>query len=119
MDKLKIAAVALAVSVSAVQLARADSITPVTSGYIVHFADLNLASDQGAATLYARLQHAARRVCEPLAGKELDRRRDYRACLEEVVSTALAHIDRPSVTERYQSQLTQRPTERLELASAR
>jgi UrcA family protein len=65
---------------------------------IVSYADLDLSNPAGADTLYERIKAAARKVCAPLATKELSRIGLWRDCYEQAVSNAVATIDRPTLT---------------------
>jgi len=65
----------------------------------VRFEDLNTASAQGAAVLYARVKHASESVCQ-----DLDSRRDlglmqlHAQCVHRALGDAIAMINRPAVT---------------------
>jgi UrcA family protein len=62
----------------------------------VKFADLNVSSAKGAATLYARIQWAAREVCHPV--EELYfRSKAYDACVHKAIADAVATVDRPAL----------------------
>jgi len=64
----------------------------------VAYGDLNLDSEQGAKTLYARLRSAAREVCTPFESIELARRIVRQACVDHAVTSAVGQINRPTVT---------------------
>jgi UrcA family protein len=104
---MKIAAV-LAVSflVLGALDARADD-TEVNT-YKVLYADLNLDREAGVAALYQRLRVAAKRVCSDVASPMLASRKTYAACIERAVSTAVAQIDRPMLSD-YAAQRLRRP----------
>ena len=70
---------------------------------VVHFADLDLSSSQGAAVLYRRLRTAAETVCAPLDGRDLERHMRFEACEQSALSRAVAEVDRPALTEYYRA----------------
>jgi UrcA family protein len=70
----------------------------------VRFADLNLASDKDVATLYHRIQWAARLVCldatfmsDPLRVKKLE------LCIDATVERAIGNVNRPLLTALHRS----------------
>jgi len=65
----------------------------------VQFADLNLDSKAGIVTLYQRIKGAARRVCGDQANERLVAKHTYAVCLDLAVSTAVARIDRPTLSD--------------------
>ncbi len=66
---------------------------------LVKFADLDTSNAQGAATLYRRLNAAAKSVCQDLEpGRELARVRVYTDCIHTALSNAIVKINRPAVT---------------------
>jgi UrcA family protein len=68
---------------------------------VVHFADLDLSRSQGAAVLYQRLRAASETVCAPLDGRDLERHVRFKECVQSALSTAVAEVDRPALTEHY------------------
>lgn len=70
--------------------------------YVVRFADLDLSKMAGATALYDRLQRAARVVCDPLESRDLAFATRYRACMDQAVSSAVASINRPLLSEYHQ-----------------
>jgi UrcA family protein len=81
-----------------VSIAKADSSFEPRS-ITVHFADLNTANSQGAATLYRRLQSAAASVCrDPEPSKQLARVWAYTDCVHTAMSNAVAKVNRPALT---------------------
>jgi UrcA family protein len=59
---------------------------------VVRYADLDLASDAGVATLYRRLRGAATTVCRPLQSPVLASRRAWRECHDAALAGAVAGI---------------------------
>lgn len=91
---------ALAASILAFTALDAQATSPVEIGSItVSYADLNLDHQAGAAALYQRIKTAAHRLCNDNAGQTLVQKRAYASCLEQAVSTAVARVDRPALTD--------------------
>jgi UrcA family protein len=68
----------------------------VTHSVKVSFADLNLDSQAGAATLYRRIQNAARQVCSPDPGdRAIQRYRDWKSCYDTAVGNAVGKVNSP------------------------
>jgi len=65
---------------------------------VVAYGDPNLDSEQGAKVLYARLRNAARSVCFPLEGRDLNRIALWQGCVDNAVSSAVMQINKASVT---------------------
>ncbi len=61
----------------------------------VNYADLDLQSPAGAATLYRRISSAARRVCDAGDSRDLRAQQAARRCREAAVDRAVATIDSP------------------------
>ncbi len=71
----------------------------VTHSVKVSFADLNLSTDAGAATLYDRIQHAARSVCSPNPGERaLESFRDSKECYATAIKNAVGKVNSPLLT---------------------
>jgi UrcA family protein len=105
-------ATALVASILALTTLDARSAAPADDAYsvTVKFADLDLDREAGIAQLYARIKGAARRVCEQQAGEQPGARETYPVCVKRAVSTAVARIDRPMLSE-YSAQLARKPAE--------
>jgi UrcA family protein len=78
--------------------AQASGPTDEAYSVTVKFADLDLNRQAGIAKLYVRIQGAARRVCVEQASDQLANP-TYRACVKRAVSTAVARIDRPMLSD--------------------
>jgi UrcA family protein len=66
----------------------------------VQFADLDLSKPEGAATLFGRIKGAAKAVCSAHSkGKTPADMQRYAACIEFAVSTAVARVDEPVLTD--------------------
>jgi UrcA family protein len=75
---------------------------PLTT--VVHFADLNLSTAQGAKRLYTRLRVAATEVCVPLESASAAGASEHRACVTKAIDDAVAVINLPLVSEYHRSQ---------------
>lgn len=62
----------------------------------VNFADLNATNPQGVAALYARIERAAREVCQPLEERYF-KSTVHDACVHKAIADAVAKIDRPAL----------------------
>jgi UrcA family protein len=74
-------------------LALADDPPPTVKLQIPHNMD-----KVHAAQLYRQIQRAAQQVCEPLDGKELERKRLYNSCVARAVADAVAQVRSPQLT---------------------
>ena len=70
---------------------------------MVHFADLDLTRNEGAAILYQRLRAAAETVCGPRQDRELAKAADFKTCVQSALASAVMTIDRPRVTAYYRA----------------
>ena len=69
----------------------------------VDYSDLNLSTINGAATLYQRIEGAARFVCgEP--GRHLDEQRYWKSCYGDAVNRAVSEVNNPLLTSLYRKQ---------------
>jgi UrcA family protein len=105
--KLATALVASILSLTALD-ARAAAPTGDAYSITVRFADLNLDRQAGIAELYVRIKGAARRVCAEQANDQLVAERNSPNCVKRAVSTAVARIDRPMLSD-YVAQLGGKP----------
>lgn len=67
----------------------------VTKSQVVKYADLNLATDDGAQTLYRRIKAAARQVCD--GADDNFGHSEYRKCINKAVDDAVAKVDRQTL----------------------
>lgn len=79
----------------------ARSALPSDDAYTVtvKFADLDLDHEAGVIKLHARIRGAARRVCYQQASDESGVKQADPVCVKRAVSTAVARIDRPMLSE--------------------
>ena len=54
----------------------------------IHYRDLDLTTDTGAAALQQRIAHAAARVCGPVDGLTLEDRARFQACRDTAIASA-------------------------------
>ena len=74
---------------------------------VVHFTDLNLASADGAQSLYRRLSAATEHVCMPLPNRgNLKDAEDYSNCTTNALRYAVQDINNPALTQVYQAETT-------------
>jgi UrcA family protein len=62
----------------------------------VKFADLNVSNPAAAATLYARIQRAARQVCPVLDVRNLSSE-SHGACVHKSIADAVAKVNQPAL----------------------
>jgi UrcA family protein len=62
----------------------------------VNYRDLNLSTIAGATTLYQRLTHAARSVCDE--GPGVDAYREWKSCYQAAIADAVAKVNNPLLT---------------------
>lgn len=94
-------AIALAASMLSLTAPGAQAAAPNghTHSITVEFGDLDLDRQAGVAKLYLRIKGAARRACDEQSNDQTVMKQIYLACVKDAVSTAVARIDRPLLTE--------------------
>jgi UrcA family protein len=70
---------------------------------VVAYGDLDLSRDSGVATLYARINSAARRVCEPMDDLLEKLSRDRLDCREDAIARAVSEVNSPALTSYHQA----------------
>ena len=102
-------ATALVASILSLTTLAARGAGPTDDAYsvTVKFADLDLNRQAGIARLYVRIKGAARRVCNQQANDQ-QVNQTYPVCVKSAVSTAVARVDRPMLTD-YVAQLAGNP----------
>jgi UrcA family protein len=63
----------------------------------VKYADLNVSSSQGAATLYDRIRVAAHKVCQPVDSRNLALMPRTEACVRKAIADAVKTVNQPSL----------------------
>jgi UrcA family protein len=94
-------ATALVASILSLATLDARSAGLADDGYAVSvkFGDLDLTREAGIARLYARIKGAAGRVCYQQSIDQPGAQETYPVCVRRAVSTAVARIDRPMLSE--------------------
>lgn len=92
---LKTSALLIAIAAIIAPAARASNIEPTSE--TVHFADLNVASPEGAAMLFKRIRAAAQEVCRDLdAGYfDLALMQRHEACVRNAIGSAVEQVGTP------------------------
>jgi len=67
----------------------------------VHFADLDLTTEQGAHTLYRRIQSAAQSVCPSADFRDLERSAMSQSCQEQAIARAVQAVSSPRLAAVY------------------
>ena len=87
---------------AATQIANAADPTDATLRHVkVQFSDLDLASVDGATTLYRRLQSAAESVCAEHGTRDVGSVSRVKTCISAAMSAAVVDISQPSLTTYY------------------
>jgi UrcA family protein len=68
---------------------------------VVHVSDLNLRSESGVQRLYARLENAARVVCDDGASREIAQIVAARRCMQATLRDAVESVHLDSLSEAY------------------
>jgi UrcA family protein len=90
---------ALALGVATTSNAADEFVPKVT----VKYADLDIATSVGAATLYRRIQFAADNVCWQMYSNEAAYRRNKERCLQQVIARAVSQVNQPMLTAAYEA----------------
>jgi UrcA family protein len=91
------AATLIAVAALAGTAANAEDAVPSQA---VKYGDLNLSSAQGAATLYKRIEAAARGVC-PASGRQIDQITSRQSCYDQAIARAVRQVNSSTLTAYY------------------
>jgi UrcA family protein len=92
-------AVILAASILSFASAAAQAAVPkIEESITVHYADLDLDRMPGVVALYLRIKGAAHSLCKPELSERLASRKTYRNCMDNAVTTAVARINRPALS---------------------
>jgi UrcA family protein len=101
-SKVAICTALCAMSVISLSASVGASEWPGIPSRVVNFADLDLTRSAGVAALYARIQLAARHVCEPVVPRDLGSEQRGRACAAHAVEQAVADVNAPQLTSYHQ-----------------
>jgi len=97
-----VAAVSLASVGMAAHAAQADDVPTRT----VHYADLNLNTDAGVATLYNRIRYAAHLVCGNVDPIRLEEASMAKGCIDKAVFSSVTAINNPKLTSEYNAHVS-------------
>jgi UrcA family protein len=67
----------------------------------VHYSDLNLSTQAGAAVLYKRIRNAAIEVCGDVDSRRLDEAAAAQACVDRAIATSVRSVNSPKLTGEY------------------
>jgi UrcA family protein len=68
---------------------------------IVKYADLDVSTPQGAATLYNRIRFASEAVCAPSDRSDLGSTFSWRKCVKQAIAGAVAKVNQPALSAVY------------------
>jgi UrcA family protein len=69
----------------------------------VRYGDLDVNKAEGAQALYKRLNRAAKTVCAPLQGRDLQSSIEHRTCIGEALANAVVDVNQPLLTQHHKS----------------
>jgi UrcA family protein len=95
MKSIKYFLAAAALSVSGFAAAGTNDVNSV----VVRYADLNLDSQAGIASLHKRIRNAAESVCSPLETRILGLRKAYAECVETAVTDGIVAVGNANLTQ--------------------
>jgi UrcA family protein len=101
--KTLFASAALLLAAQGVSAADVISVGYTQLSETVSYADLDVNKPEGAQALYKRLNRAAKTVCAPLRGRDLQRASEHRACLGEALANAVGEVNQPLLTQHHNS----------------
>lgn len=90
-------AAAVAPTITSAAAPAASPADTITESKLVRYYDLDLSKPADAARLYARIRHAAARVCPSSWGDS-----PQRDCYDAAVAAAVAHVNKPLLSARHQ-----------------
>jgi UrcA family protein len=108
-----------ALAPSAVQISQAATTEVVQLSRKVEYADLDLSQMNGAKVLYQRLRGAARLVCAPLEGRDLQQDRLHSTCVHDAIASSVAQVNKPLLTQHFVLQHGGRSTAVVQVAMER
>lgn len=95
-----VAAVAVMSFVSVASLAQASDFND-RPAMTVHYSDLNLSTQVGAATLYNRIRSAARQVCGNVDSRRLEQASAAKACVNDAIASSVSAVGSPQLNREY------------------
>lgn len=98
---IAMAAVAAVCLASVTMVAHADQAANEVPARTVHYSDLNLNTEAGAATLYRRIRNAAEQVCGDVGSRQLEQAAAARACIHQAIYSSVQSVKNPQLTNEY------------------
>jgi UrcA family protein len=77
----------------------ADADSDAPRSVVVSYRFLDLSNPEDARVLYRRIRHAAESVCPKYTQRDLQRLQVWRTCYDTAVTSAIAKVDQPALTE--------------------
>ena len=102
---IALAAVAAVCLASVTIAAHADQAANDVPARTVHYSDLNLNTQAGAAILYKRIRHAAEQVCGDVGSRQWEQAAAARACLHRAIFSSVQSVNNPKLTAVYTTRL--------------
>jgi UrcA family protein len=112
-----VAAVAVVALTSYVGLARASDLNE-RPALTVHYSDLNLDTQAGAAVLYQRIRHAAEQVCGKVDSRRLDQIVAAQDCMSKAMASSVSAVGNARLTSEYVARVG-KAAKQIVMASAR
>ncbi len=112
-----VAAVAVVALTSYVGLARASDLDE-RPALTVHYSDLNLDTQAGAAALYQRIRHAAEQVCGKVDSRRLDQIVAAQDCMSKAIASSVSAVGNAQLTREYVARVGKAPKQ-IVMAAAR
>jgi UrcA family protein len=103
----------------AAEAGQAVELSDAANYQVVSFKDLNLNSTAGTATLYARIEHAAKQVCGVSDHVDLARLQLEQTCVKNAISKAVTQVGSPRLTGLYKVKTGNVDKQETTLAQAR
>ncbi len=85
--------------------AHADEAVNGVPARTVHYADLNLSTQAGAAVLYNRIRNAAEQVCGDVGSRELARAAAAKTCVNRAIFASVQSVNNPKLTREYNTRV--------------
>ena len=98
-----LAAVAAVCLASVTIAAHADETANGVPARTVHYSDLNINTQVGAALLYARIRNAAQQVCGDVDSRQLGVAAAAKACVNRAIYSSVRSVNSPKLTSVYNS----------------
>jgi UrcA family protein len=100
------------------QMAQAADMVNDRPALTVHYSDLNLDTQAGAAVLYQRIRHAAEQVCGKADSRRLDEMVVVQNCMDKAIASSVSAVGNAQLTSQYVARAG-KASKQIVLASAR